>query len=476
MDFKKSKRLLAYIAAIYWIFAVGIYLIAYRQFRYSPVAGERLVADSIVGEIYDGQVYTQQLISPCDVITSVAMMTGNYDRENTGSFLITVRNAEGTALAQKSVPVSEFINNDYTTISLDEPVEIGKGEAVVFEISSQECAPGNTITVYVSGSMNSNKATENHVLNGEEARGTLCLQPNGYDNLTFYLTYLVVVTGLFALLWIYAAWCWKKAKKGKGNLLVTLCTVYSRYGFLIKQLVSREFKQKYKRSSLGMAWSVMNPLLTMIIQYVVFSTLFKSGIPNYPVYLLTGIVFFAFFNESVNAGMSAITRNASLIKKVYMPKYIYPISSVVTSMANFALALIPLFLIVIGTKVPIRASMLLLAFDIVCFLMFIVGITLLLSTIVTFFQDVLHLWGVVCMMWQYLTPIFYPESIIPERFLGIYRLNPLYQFINFARVCIIDGISPPPESYFLCLLSAAAMLVIGVAVFKRHQNDFVFHL
>ena len=476
MDFKKSKRLLAYLAIIYWFFAVGIYMIAYPQFRYSPIVGERLVADSIVGEIYDDQVYRQSLISPCDVIETIEIMTGNYERENTGSFVISVLNGEGSLLTEQTVPVSMFINNDYTAITFDDPVEAGAGVPIIFEIRAQGCTPGNTITIYVSGSMNSQKTTDNHLLNGEEARGTLCIQMRGYNDLTVYITYLFIVSGVFILLAIYAAWCWKQAKKGIGNPLATICMVYSRYSFLMKQLVVRDFKQKYRRSTLGMAWSVMNPLLTMLVQYVVFSTLFKTDIPNYPVYLLTGIVFFSFFNEAVNSGMMAIIGNAALIKKVYMPKYIYPISRVATTLVNFALSLIPLFLIIVVTRVPIKASMLLLVFDILCFLLFVVGLALLLSTVATFFQDILHLWGVLCMMWQYLTPIFYPETIIPEKYLGIYRLNPLYQFIAFARTCIIEGISPTPESYFMCLLYAFGMLALGAAVFKKHQNKFAFHL
>lgn len=476
MDLKKSKRVLVYLAVIYWIFAVGIYAIAYPQFRYSPVTGTKLAADSVVGEVVDGQVYIQHMISPCDVIERVELMTGNYDRENTGTFVITLLNAEGTVLTETTVPVAEFANNEYDAIPLEHSVEIGAGEDIVFRITPQGCTQGDAITVYVSGSMTSQKDTQNHFLNGEEARGTLCIRLSGYNNLMFYRTYLFLVSGVFVLLAGYAARCWKQAKEGKGNLLVTVCVVFSRYSFLLKQLVARDFKMKYKRSTLGMAWSVMNPLLTMVVQYVVFSTLFKSGIPNYPVYLLTGIVFFSFFNEAVHLGMTSIIGNAGLIKKVYMPKYIYPLSRIITSLVNFALALLPLCLIIVVTKVPLRPSMLLLVFDIACFLMFIVGIALLLSTVVTFFQDALHLWGVVCMIWQYLTPIFYPETIIPERFLGIYRLNPLYQFITFARTCIIDGISPAPESYFMCLGMAAGMLAIGAWVFKKYQNEFAFHL
>lgn len=476
MDYKKSKRLLMYLAVIYWVFAVGIYAVAYPQFRYSPVTGEKLVADTIVGEVTDGMEFRQELVSPCDVIEQIAFMTGSFDRENSGSFLIRVEDSKETVLAEVSMPVAEFANNEYDAIALDSPIETAAGEMLTFVVRSQGCTPGDAITIYTSGSMTSQKTTANHLLNGEEARGTLCIQMSGYNNMLFYLSYIAIVVGLFALLAAYAAWCWKKAKQGKGNPLVTVCMVYSRYSFLIKQLVSRDFKQKYKRSTLGMAWSVMNPLLTMFVQYVVFSTLFKSNIPHYPVYLLTGIVFFSFFNESVNLGMTSIIGNATLIKKVYMPKYIYPISRILSSLVNFAMALIPLFLIIIVTRVPIRASMLLLFFDVACYLLFIVGLALLLSTIVTYFQDILHLWGVLCMMWQYLTPIFYPESIIPAQFLGVYRLNPLYQFIMFARTCIIDGISPAPQAYFLCLFYALGMLTVGAAVFKKYQNEFVFRL
>lgn len=476
MDFKKSKRLLIWLAVIYWVFVLGIYLIAYPQFRHSPIAGDKLAADTVVGEILDGQEYRQTLVSPCDVIDEIQLMTGSYDRENTGSVQIQVLGADGVLLTEMTVPVAELSNNAYDTIGLNTPLEVGEGTQLTFVIRPQGCKAGDTITIYTSGSMTEQKSTQNFFLNGQEGRGTLCIQLSGYNQLTFYITYLILVTALFAVLAVYTLWCWKQAKKGKANLLLTACAVYTRFGFLLKQLVLRDFKQKYKRSKLGMAWSVMNPLLTMTVQYVVFSTLFKSGIPNYPVYLLTGIVFFSFFNEAVNSAMLSIIGNASLIKKVYMPRYIYPISRVTTCLVNFGLALIPLAAITLITKLPIRASMLLVVFDIVCFLLFIVGIALLMSTLVTFFQDIQHLWGVLCMIWQYLTPIFYPETIIPEKVLFLYRLNPLYQFITFARTCIIDGISPSPKAYFLCFGYAVGMLAIGAAVFKKYQNDFVSRL
>ena len=174
--------------------------------------------------------------------------------------------------------------------------------------------------------------------------------------------------------------------------------------------------------------------------------------------------------------MTSITSNAHLLKKVYMPRYIYPIAKVMSSLVNFSFSLIPLLLMVIFTGVPIRPSLFLLVFDMLCMIGFVTGIVLILSVCMTFFQDTQFLWGVVSMMWMYLTPVFYPESIIPQRFLTIYHMNPLYQYITFARTAIIGGMSPAPSSYLWCLLSSVVVLFIGVKVFNKYQDELVLHL
>ena len=175
-------------------------------------------------------------------------------------------------------------------------------------------------------------------------------------------------------------------------------------------------------------------------------------------------------------GMTSITGNASLIKKVYMPKYIYPFSKLFSSLINFGMALIPLLLVMLATGTALRPALLLLIFDILCLLGFVLGMILLLSTAMTFFQDTQFLWGVVSMMWMYLTPIFYTENIIPRNLLTLYHMNPMYQYITFARICIIDGISPEPMAYLWCLLSSIVVLTLGIWVFKRQQDKFVLYL
>jgi ABC-2 type transport system permease protein len=268
----------------------------------------------------------------------------------------------------------------------------------------------------------------------------------------------------------------RKDRLGKKSATVNFIRSLYRYEFLIKQLVSRDFKTKYRRSVLGVFWSFLNPLLTMMVQYVVFSTLFRSSIPHYPVYLLSGIVLYNFFSEVTSVGMTSITSNASLITKVYVPKYIYPLTRMLSSTINVALSLIPLFIVAIATGVYPALSWLLMVFNLLCMMSFSLGISYILSTLMVYFRDTQFLWSVVSMIWMYCTPIFYPESIIPSQFKLIYHMNPLYQLISFARTALIDGVSPGPKSYLICLLVAILPLVIGVWIFNRNEKNFVLYL
>lgn len=476
MDIKKSKRMIATVAIIYWVFVIGIYAIANEQFRYATVAGAAPASGYTIGEVVDGIEIRQSVLAPAEFLKGVEIKAGTYDRINSGTLTVAVLDSAENVLAQESIDVSAVENNAYTTILLDQTVEVTSGEILTLQLTTQGCFEGNAITLYAGNLLDEPEKNSGYLINETVANSSLCVRLTGYRQLTFYKTYWVIVTSLFAVLSIYVFHCWKEALRGKSNPLVSVLTVHSRYSFLIKQLVSRDFKTKYKRSALGMAWSFMNPLLTMSVQYVVFSTLFRSDIPNYPVYLLTGIVFYSFFNEAVTMGMTAITGNASLIKKVYMPKYIYPFSRILSSLINFVFALMPLLIVMLITRTPFKPAIILLLFDVLCMLAFITGMTLLLTTAMTFFQDTQFLWSVVSMMWQYLTPIFYPESIIPASYMPLYRLNPMYQFISFARTCVTGGISPEPMAYLGCLLSGCIFLLLGIVVFKKHQNKFVLYL
>lgn len=484
MDFKRSKRLMAIWAACYWILAVTIYLVAGQQFHYTAVTSDALSATTTVGELVDGMTITQRLIAPAESLTGFDLMAATYGRSNTGTLHAIFTNNAGEVVAAKDIDIATLPESKYFTISLDSVAQVQAGDPLTLTLTTTGCMPGNAITIYcgdtiVAGRFDivqSISEADHYTINGVPGAGKLCVKVNCIRTLTFYRDYWLIIGGAFAALALLCLYWWRGAKDGRNNPLVAVCMLFTRYGFLIRQLVSRDFKTKYKRSALGMAWSFLNPLLTMSVQYVVFSTLFQSDIPNYPVYLLSGIVFFNFFNEAVSMGMTSITGNASLIKKVYMPKYIYPVSRILSSLVNFALAIIPLFLVMLITGTAFTPALLLLLFDMLCLLGFVTGMSLLLTTAMTFFQDTQFLWGVISMMWMYLTPLFYPESIIPAQFLTVYHMNPMYQYITFARICIIDGVSPEPMAYLWCILSSVVVLGLGILTFKRHQDKFVLYL
>ena len=249
-----------------------------------------------------------------------------------------------------------------------------------------------------------------------------------------------------------------------------------RYGFLIEQLVRRNFNTKYRQSILGVLWSFLNPLLTMLVQYLVFSTLFRSAIDHFPVYLISGIIVFSFFTECVTLGMDAIVMNASLITKVAIPKLIFPFSRALSSLINFLISLLPLLLLMLLTGVRVSPALLLLPLMIALLFLFALGVTLVMATLNVFFRDTRFLWSVISLLWTYATPIFYPDTIWPEGLRGIFHLNPMYQLIDFLRQIVIAGTPPTPERLLACGAGAFGMLMIGLVIFRRYEEKFVFHL
>ena len=484
MDFARSKKLLFCFLALFLLLAGIIYAVAYPQFRYQTVTTEALSPAYALGELVDGTEILQRTVIPADKVERVYLIAGTYDRENAGTMLLDFRELNGENLVRNSFEINRFDNGQYTAIELSEPLVGQKGKTLFLAVSAQGCQPGASLTLYSGNGILTGRldvirevaAEERCLVNGETGQGMLCVRIEGVNEIGFYRVYWFIVAGVFLLTVLLGMHWWSQARQGKMNPLVVVCTLLTKYDFLLRQLVSRDFKAKYKRSILGMLWSFLNPLLTMAVQYIVFSTLFKSDIRNYPVYLLTGIVFFNFFSEAVSMGMTSILGNASLIKKVYVPKYIYPVSRVASSTINFFLAFIPLTLVIILTGTGLHASFFLILFDVLCFLGFITGLSLLLTTSMTFFQDTQFLWNVISMIWMYLTPIFYPESIIPQNMLGIYRMNPLYLYITFARTSIIGGVSPEPMMYLKCIVSAGITLLLGTAVFRKYQDRFILYL
>lgn len=263
------------------------------------------------------------------------------------------------------------------------------------------------------------------------------------------------------------------------NILINI----KRYSFLTKQLIIRDFKVKYKRSVLGILWSIIYPLLTMIVMAIVFSQMFKFQVEgvNYLVYLMTGLVLFNYFNEASNGAMSSVVGNFSLINKVYIPKYIFPIAKVLFVGINFLLTLIPLLLIILftgegDTKCYINIYYLLLPYVFLCLFMFTLGMGFILSTVSIFFRDMFYIYGIILTLWTYLTPIFYDISMLDPAIQVYMQYNPLYNYIDFARVIILQGTMPSLESFWMCAITSVPVLILGMIVFKKNQDKFIYYV
>lgn len=251
---------------------------------------------------------------------------------------------------------------------------------------------------------------------------------------------------------------------------------YKKYSFLLHQLVERDFKTKYKRSVLGVLWSMLNPLLTMSVQYMVFVNLFRWDVENYAVYLLIGTVVFNFFSEATQCALVSITGSASLITKVYVPTYVFPVSKVLSSCINLLFSTLALYLIIFLQGLVLNPYHFLIPVLYATLIGFCIGMGLILSAAMVYFRDVQFLYGVLIMLWMYLTPLFYPVSIIPEKLMGLYSLNPMYQYVTFFRTLVLDAAMPSMAQFVWCIGYAALFLLIGWLVFKKLKRNFILYI
>lgn len=246
---------------------------------------------------------------------------------------------------------------------------------------------------------------------------------------------------------------------------------------LLKQLIIRDVKLKYRRSYLGYLWSVLNPLMLMMVLVIVFSNLFRFDIPNFPLYLISGQIIFTFMAEATNVAVGSITGNATLLKKTYVPKYIFTISKVGSSLVNLIFSLGALLLVMLFTGASFSWNLLFFPFIVLQILVFSLGISLFLAAATVFFRDIQYLWGVFISMWMYLTPIFYPVSIIPNEYQALYKsLNPMYWYIEQFRDIVLYAQFPQISSILIGSVFAIATLILGAWYFYKKQDEFILYI
>ena len=261
------------------------------------------------------------------------------------------------------------------------------------------------------------------------------------------------------------------------NVMRYRINTFLQYRGLIGELVARDIKLKYRRSWLGYVWSVLNPLLVMVVMTVVFSAMFKRNIENFPVYLLIGRTTYEFMRSSTNSAMNSVTGNAALLKKTYIPKYIFTVAKVTSGLADFVFSLGALLIVMIVTRSPFFWQMILLPVLFIQLYLFCMGLGFLLAALHVFFRDIQYIYHAVTTVWMYLTPIFYPLESLPSSLqILIKTVNPMYYYVQFFRDVALYGQLPGPRIFWGCWIWGIVMMILGLWVFQKNKDRFILYI
>ncbi len=248
------------------------------------------------------------------------------------------------------------------------------------------------------------------------------------------------------------------------------------YQFLFEELVKRDFVRKYKRTVLGMAWSIISPLMNLVIMWLVFSKLLGGNINHYVIYLFAGQLVFSYFADATNLGMTSLVSNAGIFTKVNVPKYLFLFSQNVSTLINFGLTLIIFFIFVALEGLPFTGKFILLLYPIICLVIFNLGMGLILSALYVFFRDMQYLWGIATQLIMWMSAIFYPIDNFGDAVRNLFLLNPLYLFIRYFRKIVIDASIPSVQFHLLMLADALIAFAIGAWMYKKYNTEFLYYV
>lgn len=249
-----------------------------------------------------------------------------------------------------------------------------------------------------------------------------------------------------------------------------------KHQFLFEELVKRDFKTKYKRTVLGVVWSILSPLLNLLVMRIVFTHFFGGGIEHYTTYLFCGNLVFSYFSEASSQGMTSLLGNAGIFSKVNVPKYLFLFSKNVQTLINFGLTLCVFFIFCILDQITFTWKFILLIYPIVCLLLFNIGVGLILSALYVFFRDVEYLWSVFMQLLMYLSAIFYSIETYPPMVRNLFLVNPVYLFIRYFRKIVIEATIPSVWFHLLMLADVALVVGFGCFMYKKYNTKFLYYL
>ena len=259
-------------------------------------------------------------------------------------------------------------------------------------------------------------------------------------------------------------------------MIKSFTQLIQKYQFLFEELVKRDFKKKYKRTVLGMAWSVLSPMLQLLVMRIVFTQFFGRGMDHYTTYLFSGNIVYSYYRESTNSGMNSLMSNAGIISKVNVPKYMFLLSKNVSSIINFGLTLIVYIIFAAIDGVTFGPHFIMLLYPIVCLVAFNCGVGLVLSALFVFFRDINYIYEIFTLLLNYMSAIFYTVDGYPPVIQRLFLCNPLYCYIKYFRVVVLDGNIPSIQFHLLCAFYAIAMMLIGAFFYKKYNHKFLYYM
>ncbi len=249
-----------------------------------------------------------------------------------------------------------------------------------------------------------------------------------------------------------------------------------KHRFLFEELVKRDFKKKYKRTVLGMGWSLLSPLLTLFVLWLVFGNFFGRNIEHFIIYLFCGNLVFSYFNESTTQGMSSLMGNAAIFTKVNIPKYLFLLSKNIQTLINFGLTLCIFFLFCVFDHITFTWKVVCLVYPIFCLVLFNIGVGLVLSALFVFFRDIQYLWSVFTQLLMYMSAIFYSIDGFSYEVQCVFLLNPVYLFIRYFRKIVIEATIPTVWFHLLMAADVAIVLGMGCWMYKRFNTRFLYYV
>lgn len=249
-----------------------------------------------------------------------------------------------------------------------------------------------------------------------------------------------------------------------------------KYKFLFEELVKRDFKKKYKRTTLGMLWSVLSPLMNVVVLMVVFTQFFGRDQEHFIIYIFSGTLIMSFFTETTQGCMRSLMANASIFTKINVPKYLFMFSKAIQAFVNFLLTFALYIIFCIIDDIDFGLHMLSLVYPMICVLVFSMGVGMILAALFVFFRDIEYLYGVFLTLLNYVSAIFYPVDMLPATYQGIFLLNPVYVYIKYFRCVVIDGFIPSIQFHGLCALYAGIALAIGCLIYKKYNHEFLYYV